>query len=188
MGRWQDLNRREFLGALGAAAASYYVFPPGRVLAGELPQAPMKFAPFEFPPEFIFGAATAAYQIEGAWNEDGKGESIWDHFVHYQSKKIKNHETGDVADDFYHRYESDLSLMKQMNIPAFRFSLSWPRIIPAGTGTINQRGIDFYHRVIDTCLEKNIEPWITCYHWDLPQTLEEKGGWTNRDVIHWFED
>src|SRR5690242_17183627 len=118
----------------------------------------------DFGAGFVWGTATSAYQTEGAWNEDGKGESIWDHFVHHHSGKIKNRENGDVADDFYHRYESDIELMNEMKIPAFRFSLSWPRILPSGTGTINQKGIDFYHRVIDTCLEKNIEPWITCYH------------------------
>jgi len=141
----------------------------------------------DFGRDFIWGAATAAYQIEGAWNEDGKGENIWDHFSHY-TKKVHAGETGDVADDFYHRYESDIELMKKMNIPAFRFSLSWSRIIPQGTGPVNQKGIDFYNKVIDKCLKEGIEPWVTCYHWDLPQALEEKGGWTNREIIKWFED
>ena len=142
----------------------------------------------DFGKDFVWGAATAAYQIEGAWNEDGKGESIWDHFVHKHPGKIYKHQTADVTDDFYHRYESDIKLMKQLNIPAFRFSIAWSRLLPDGTGNINQKGIDFYNRVIDTCLKNNIEPWVTCYHWDLPQALEEKGGWLNRDILGWFEE
>ncbi|MCX6198694.1 MAG: GH1 family beta-glucosidase [Bacteroidetes bacterium] len=142
----------------------------------------------DFGKDFIWGTATAAYQIEGGWNEDGKGESVWDHFVHEHKGKIKTHETGDVACDFYHRYESDIELMHKMNIPASRFSIGWSRVLPQGTGAVNQKGIDFYHRVIDKCLKENVEPWVTCYHWDLPQALEEKGGWANRDSIKWFEE
>lgn len=141
----------------------------------------------DFGKDFVWGTATAAYQIEGAWNLDGKSESVWDHFTHHRKAKIKTRENGDVACDFYHRYESDIELMRQMNIPAFRFSLAWTRILPEGTGKINQKGIDFYHRVIDKCLKENVAPWITCYHWDLPQILEDKGGWANRDSIRWFE-
>ncbi|MCW5906304.1 MAG: beta-glucosidase [Chitinophagales bacterium] len=142
----------------------------------------------DFGKDFVWGTATAAYQIEGAWNLDGKSESIWDHFTHHRKAKIKTRENGDVACDFYHRYESDIELMRQMNIPAFRFSLAWTRILPDGTGKVNQKGIDFYHRVIDKCLKENVAPWITCYHWDLPQILEDKGGWANRDSIRWFEE
>ncbi len=141
----------------------------------------------DFGKDFVWGTASAAYQIEGGWNADGKGESIWDHFVHH-THKIKRHETADVADDFYHLYNSDIELMHKMNIPASRFSIGWSRVIPQGTGQINQKGIDFYNRVIDKCLKENIEPWVTCYHWDLPQALQEKGGWINRDVIKWFEE
>ena len=187
MGRWQDLNRREFLGALGAAAASYYVFPPGRVLAGELPQAPMKFAPFEFPPEFIFGAATAAYQIEGAWNEDGKGESIWDRFSH-TAGKVKGGYTGDVACDSYHRYKEDVALLKQLNMKSYRFSISWPRIQADGTGKANPKGLDYYKRLTDALLEAKIRPLCTLYHWDLPQKLEDAGGWPNRDLAARFTE
>jgi beta-glucosidase len=142
----------------------------------------------DFGRDFIWGTATAAYQIEGAWNEDGKGESIWDHFVHHHPKKIKNRETGDVADDFYHRYNSDIELMHQMHIPASRFSIGWSRILPEGTGRVNDKGIDFYNRLIDKCLKENVTPWVTCYHWDLPQALQEKGGWANRDMIKYFAD
>ncbi len=141
----------------------------------------------DFGNDFVWGTATASYQIEGGWNEDGKGESNWDHFVHH-TRKVDRHETGDVADDFYHRYASDIALMHQLNIPAFRFSLSWPRIVPTGSGAVNQKGIDFYNRVIDTCLQKGIQPWVTCYHWDMPQTLEAKGGWRNRDILGRFEE
>jgi beta-glucosidase len=142
----------------------------------------------DFGKDFVWGTATAAYQIEGGWNEDGKGESIWDNFVHEHPHKIKTRETGDVADDFYHHYESDIELMHKMHIPASRFSLAWTRILPNGTGQVNQKGIDFYNRLIDKCHKENVEPWVTCYHWDLPQVLQDKGGWANRDVIKWFED
>ncbi len=139
-----------------------------------------------FGKEFIFGVSTAAYQIEGSWNEDGKGESIWDHFAHKHPGRFKNRANGDVACDFYHRYKHDIRLMKSLHIPAFRFSISWSRIFPDGIGETNQKGIDFYHRVIDECLDQNIQPWITLYHWDLPQALQKKGGWTNRDIVNWF--
>ncbi|MFI5135253.1 MAG: glycoside hydrolase family 1 protein, partial [Chitinophagales bacterium] len=178
------MTRKEFLQLTAITSASALL--PFDLIAKIFPDEELHRR--DFGNDFVWGTATAAYQIEGAWNEDGKGESIWDHFVHYRNNKIKTRETGDVACDFYHRYESDIELMHQLNIPAFRFSLSWPRIIPNGSGTLNQKGIDFYHRVIDKCLEENIEPWVMCYHWDLPQALEEKGGWTNRDSIHWFED
>ncbi len=134
---------------------------------------------------FVWGAACAAYQVEGAWNTDGKGESIWDHFVHLRGK-IYHGETGDVATDFYHRYKEDIGLLKQMDFDAFRFSLSWSRIFPKGTGKINPAGVKFYHNVIDTCLENGIEPWVTIYHWDLPQALEDKGGWKSREIVAWF--
>ena len=140
-----------------------------------------------FPSDFVWGVSTAAYQIEGANSEEGKGSSIWDQFV---SKKgnIYAGQHGRVACDFYHRYKEDILLMKSMNIKNFRFSLSWTRILPNGTGEINSHGLEFYDRVIDFCLECGITPWVTLYHWDLPQALEEKGGWTNRDVLNWFEN
>ena len=142
----------------------------------------------DFGNNFVWGTATASYQIEGGWNEDGKGESNWDYFTHYHKNKIKHHENGDVADDFYHRYASDIELMRKMNIPAYRFSVSWPRVLPNGTGAVNPKGIDFYNRVIDKCLKEGIEPWLTCYHWDMPQVLEAKGGWTNREMLKWFDE
>jgi len=137
--------------------------------------------------KFAWGVASAAYQIEGSPSSDGKGLSIWDIFSHKKGK-IKNAANGDIAVDFYHRYPEDIDLIKQMNMNAFRFSLSWSRIMPNGTGKLNQKGLDYYQQVIDKSLEKGIEPWITLYHWDLPQLLEDKGGWTNRDIIGWFSE
>ena len=141
----------------------------------------------DFGPDFIWGTATAAYQIEGGHNADGKGPSIWDKFSHKKGK-IHENENGDIACDFYHLYEKDILLMKQMNIPAFRFSLSWSRIFPKGVGEINKAGVEFYHKVIDCCLKNGVEPWVTLYHWDLPQILEDQGGWLNRKVVDWFHE
>jgi beta-glucosidase len=139
-----------------------------------------------FGEDFHWGVSASALQTEGAWNEDGKGPSNWDVFAQ-RRRKIRNKDTPAIATDFYHRYKEDVSIIRALNIPNFRFSLSWSRILPEGTGRINQKGIDFYNRVIDACLENNITPWITLYHWDMPQALEEKGGWTNRDILSWFE-
>ena len=139
----------------------------------------------DFGDDFIWGVATASYQIEGAVSKDGREPSIWDTFSEKKGK-IKTGETGAVACDFYNRYPKDIELVKKMNFDVFRFSLAWSRILPNGTGKINQKGIDFYHRIIDSCLENNVQPWITLYHWDLPQALEDKGGWKNRDIIDWF--
>ncbi len=138
-----------------------------------------------FGKDFIWGVSTAAPQIEGGWNEDGKSPSVWDVFSQIKGK-IKTDEKPDMACNFYHKYSEDISLIKQMNFDAFRFSLAWSRILPNGVGEKNQKGIDFYHRVIDKCLEKGIQPWVTLYHWDIPQVLQDKGGWVNRDVINWF--
>jgi len=145
------------------------------------------FVKDDFGIDFKWGVAAAAYQTEGAWNTDGKGESIWDHFSRIPGK-IERGENADVAADFYHRYAEDIDLIKSMNFKVFRFSTSWPRIIPSGTGEINRKGLDFYHKVIDKCLSVGIEPWITLYHWDLPQALEEQGGWANRKIIDWFSE
>ena len=147
----------------------------------------MEFVKSEFGPDFTWGVSTAAYQVEGANNSFGKGKSIWDVFTHAKGKIFEG-QNGDIACDFYRRYTHDILLMASMGIPNFRFSLSWSRIIPKGTGNVNPEGIEFYNRVIDFCLELNIEPWITLYHWDLPYELEKKGGWTNREIIKWFGD
>ena len=141
----------------------------------------------DFGADFQWGVSTAAFQTEGAWDTDGKGPSIWDTFTHRKGK-IKGGQRADVACDFYHRYREDVAFIKQMHIPNFRFSLSWPRIMPAGTGAPNSKGLDFYDRLIDHVLEQGITPWVTLYHWDLPQALQDKGGWTNRDVVSWLAD
>jgi beta-glucosidase len=132
-----------------------------------------------FPNNFIWGAATAAYQIEGAWNEDGKGESIWDRFSHTPGK-VFNNDNGDVACDHYHRWRDDIALMRELGLQAYRFSIAWPRILPEGTGAVNQAGLDFYDRLVDGLLEAGITPFATLYHWDLPQVLQDEGGWANR--------
>jgi beta-glucosidase len=144
-------------------------------------------ADMSFPKGFLWGTASAAYQIEGAWNEDGKGESIWDRFSHTRGK-IKRGETGDIACDFYHLYRQDIATQSELGLNAARISLSWPRILPTGYGAINSKGLDFYDRVIDELLAHNIQPWVTLFHWDLPQALEDKGGWPNRDLAEFFRD
>ncbi len=131
---------------------------------------------------FIWGVATSSYQIEGAANIDGRGESIWDTFCRVPGK-VANGDNGDVACDHYHRYKEDLDLMKWLGVDAYRFSVSWTRVIPNGTGAINQAGLDFYDRVIDGTLERGIEPWLTMYHWDLPEALQKRGGWNNRESV-----
>ena len=147
----------------------------------------LDFSSLDFGTDFKWGVATAAYQIEGAQNIDGKSPSIWDTFSHKKGS-IKTGENGDIACDFYHSYEKDLDLLKSLNMTVFRFSIAWSRILPNGSGTPNQSGLDFYHRVIDACLARGIEPWITLYHWDLPQILQDKGGWKNRDAVVWFSE
>lgn len=140
-----------------------------------------------FGKNFQWGVSSAAYQTEGAHDTDGKGLSIWDVFSAKKGRISGGQQIGKAC-DFYNLYSGDISLLKELNIPNFRFSLSWSRIMPRGTGTVNQKGIDFYNRVIDACLENGVDPWLTLYHWDLPHELELKGGWTNRDIISWFSD
>jgi len=140
-----------------------------------------------FPKDFVWGAATAAYQIEGAWDEDGRGESIWDRFCHTPGNVADGH-TGDTACDHYHRWQEDIGIMQQLGLHAYRFSVSWPRLLPQGRGRINPPGLDFYDRLVDGLLAAHIEPYLTLYHWDLPQALQDEGGWTNRDTAHAFAD
>jgi len=147
----------------------------------------MHYTKADFGEDFRWGVSTAAYQIEGAHNTDGKGPSIWDTFVQKKNKIYQN-QNGNTACNFYHHYADDIALMYKLKIENYRFSLSWSRIMPHGTGAINHKGIDFYDRVIDFCLELGIEPWVTLYHWDLPHALQLRGGWTNRDVVGWFSD
>jgi beta-glucosidase len=139
----------------------------------------------EFPNDFLWGAATAAYQIEGAAYEDGRGESIWDRFCATPGK-VRNGDTGAVACDFYHRYPEDIALMRDLGLDAFRFSIAWPRILPEGRGRVNQAGLDFYDRLVDELLANGIQPFPTLYHWDLPQVLEDVGGWPERATAEAF--
>lgn len=140
---------------------------------------------FDFPADFVWGAATSSYQIEGAWDEDGKGESIWDRFSHTPGR-IKDGDTGDVACDHYHRWAEDVALMETLGLHAYRFSVSWPRVLPAGRGAVNPAGLDFYDRLVDGLLEAGIEPFVTLYHWDLPQALQDEGGWPVRTTAEAF--
>ena len=141
-----------------------------------------------FPDGFYWGVATSAYQVEGAWNEDGKGESIWDRFAHTPGN-IAHGDTGDVANDHYHRYAEDVALMKSIGATAYRFSVAWPRIFPEGTGQPNPKGLDFYQRLVDALLEAGIAPFATLYHWDLPQALQDRyGGWQSKDTVEAFAD
>jgi beta-glucosidase len=144
-------------------------------------------AKLTFPDGFLWGAATASYQIEGAWNEDGKGPSIWDEFSHTPGK-VAAGDTGDVACDHYHRYRDDVALMKSLNLGAYRFSISWPRVLPEGEGKPNEAGLDFYSRLVDELLAAGIAPCPTLYHWDLPLALDRQGGWPNIDTARKFAD
>lgn len=142
----------------------------------------------KFDQNFIFGASTAAYQIEGAWDEDGKGVSIWDHFAHLPGTMRHGH-TGDVACDHYHRYREDVALMKELGLDSYRFSISWPRIFPQGKGPANRKGVDFYARLVDTLLDAGISPFITLFHWDMPQALwDDCRGWLGRDSVGYFTE
>jgi len=142
---------------------------------------------FRFPDGFLWGAATAAYQIEGAADADGKGPSIWDTFTH-TAGKVWHDDTGDVACDSYRRYPEDIAMLQRLGVGSYRFSLSWPRIQPDGRGQANQAGLDYYSRLVDALLDKGITPMVTLYHWDLPQALQDKGGWAARDIAEMFGD
>ena len=155
----------------------------------ETPAPSRKLRPLarKFPRKFFWGTATSAYQTEGAWNEDGKGLSIWDTYAHTPGN-MRNNDTGDVANDHYHRYKEDVALMKELGATAYRFSICWPRVFPEGVGQPNAKGLDFYERLVDELCAKDIEPFATLYHWDLPQALQDKGGWQSRDIPKAFGD
>ena len=140
-----------------------------------------------FPRGFIWGVSTSSYQIEGAAAVDGRAPSIWDVFCR-QPGRVANGDTGDVACDHYHRYREDVALMKRLGLQVYRFSVAWPRVLPQGRGRANSLGLDFYDRLIDELLGNGIEPWLCLYHWDLPQALDDLGGWQNRDIALWFAD
>ncbi len=177
-------TRREFLATSAAAAVGLAggVSP----LAGETARPPQNPAT-PFPKGFLWGASTSAYQIEGAAREDGKGPSIWDEFCR-RPGAIWEAQSGDIACDHYHRYREDVRQMRALGLGAYRFSVSWPRILPAGTGAVNPKGLDFYSRLVDALLDAGVAPFLTLYHWDLPLALQQRGGWRNRDAADWFAD
>ncbi len=183
------MNRRQFisrsLSLAGIAAVSSFVVRPWGSLAAAVTGQTQ--SPIMFPKNFYWGTATAAYQVEGAVREDGRGESVWDRFAHTPGK-IKNGDTGDVACDHYHRYREDVALMRSLHLNSYRFSIAWPRIQPDGAGKANAKGLDFYKRLVDELLAAGIRPLPTLYHWDLPQALEDRGGWPNRDTAARFAD
>jgi beta-glucosidase len=186
----KKISRRTFAKIAGTAtlastsstALGSFSEQPARTKANV--QAPAR----EFPKGFLWGSATAAYQVEGAVTEDGRGPSIWDTFSHTQGKVVDN-ATGDIADDHYHRYKEDVQLMKSLGVKTYRFSIAWPRVFPAGDGPPNPKGLDFYNRLVDELLANNIQPFATLYHWDLPQALQDRGGgWESRDTAKAFGD
>lgn len=187
------MNRREFMtktllgtgGALLAGNLAAKSAGNAEQVSGEIANTEIIRA--RFPEGFLWGMATASYQVEGAWNNDGKGESIWDRCSHTVGK-IKGNATGDIACDQYHLYPQDIGILKRLSMKSYRFSISWARIQPNGTGAANQKGLDHYRRLADSLLEAGIRPFCTLYHWDLPQALEDHGGWPNRDLAGYFAD
>ncbi len=147
----------------------------------------MSYSKEDFGDSFVWGVSTAAYQIEGGHDADGKGPSVWDEFVKLKGK-IQDGTNADVSCNHYEHMVDDIGIIHRLNVSHYRFSLSWSRIFPTGIGEVNQAGVDFYNRLIDECLAKNITPWVTLYHWDLPQALEDQGGWISREVLNWFEE
>ncbi len=178
----KSLSRRDLIKLAGAGALA--ATPASARTSADIGPGALE----TFPRGFLWGTATSAYQIEGAWNEDGKGESIWDRFAHTPGK-IKNGDTGDVALDHYHRYKDDVQSIKALGAKSYRFSISWPRLFPQGTGQPNPKGLDFYERLTDALLAGGITPFATLYHWDLPQALQDSaGGWESRDTAKAFAD
>ena len=181
-------SRRDLIAFAGAGALAVSSAAPVSAKTNAQTEQTNPFTQRGLPPEFLWGTATSAYQIEGAWRDDGKGESIWDRFAHTPGK-IRNGDTGDFALDHYHRYKDDVVQMKALGVRAYRFSISWPRIFPQGTGAPNAQGLDFYDRLTDELLANKIEPFATLYHWDLPQALQDSvGGWESADTAKAFAD
>jgi len=160
----------------------------GLLAAGRVPRSSAAAADDgAFPADFVWGASTSSYQIEGAVDDDGRGKSIWDVFSHTPGR-VKNGDTGDIACDHYHRWRDDIDLLARGNFSAYRFSTAWSRILPSGGGAVEQRGLDFYERLVDGLIANGVAPWLCLYHWDLPQALQENGGWLNRDTSAAFAD
>lgn len=186
-----DISRRDFA-RLAALATASGALPVAAAAAADAPATKSAAdardpRALPFPDGFLWGSATASYQVEGAVHEDGRGQTIWDTFSHTPGK-THNGDTGDVADDQYHRYQGDIDLMRDLGLKAFRFSIAWSRIFPDGTGKPNQKGIDHYRRLTEALRAAGIEPYCTLYHWDLPQALQDRGGWQNRDTAQAFAD
>jgi beta-glucosidase len=186
------VSRRKFLGVSAAVAGGATVVrqaaaqpaaaaPAGAAAAGQ------KRSAAGYPKDFVWGVATAAYQIEGAATEDGRGPSVWDVFSRKKGAVFEGH-TGDTACDHYHRYKDDIALMKALGVKSYRFSVAWTRVLPQGTGAVNDKGLDFYSRLVDELLKNGIQPMCTVFHWDYPQALYQRGGWLNRDSADWFAD
>ena len=181
-----NLSRRDIGKLVGAAALAVTANASASAQQRKKQALPPASLP-QFPRGFYWGVATAAYQIEGSPDADGKGKSIWDVYAHIPGK-MENGDTGDVAIDHYRRYKEDVKVMKDLGANAYRFSISWPRIVPTGSGQLNQAGLDFYKRLVDELLAAGIQPFATLYHWDLPQSLQGKGGWQSRDTAKAFGD
>jgi beta-glucosidase len=179
------VTRRRFVTASAASVAAAAARGTARA-QGTAQKATAPAGP-PFPEGFTWGCATAAYQVEGGWDADGKGPSVWDMFVRKEGTVWRGH-TGDVACDHYHRFREDVGLMKEIGLGAYRFSVSWPRVLPEGAGATNRKGLEFYDRLIDELLRAGVEPWLTCFHWDFPLALYRRGGWLNRDSAQWFAD
>lgn len=192
--RTGPISRRQFLGTSGASALSLAALQLGRnqqqssssPLAGQ-PSASLAPAKSPFPDNFLWGASTSAYQVEGAIREDGKDLSVWDEFVR-QPGAILDDQTGNIACDFYHRYAEDIARMQSIDLRAFRFSVAWSRVLPEGTGEVNQKGLDFYSHLVDSLLAAKITPVLTLFHWDTPLALMQRGSWEARDMAGWFSD
>ncbi len=178
-------SRRTLARVLGGASAALSL--PAAATSAVAAQGPAGASSRAFPADFLWGSATASYQVEGAVHEGGRGPTIWDTFSHTPGK-THNGDTGDVADDYYHRYPEDIALMKDLGLKTCRFSVAWSRIFPTGTGQPNQQGLDFYRRMVDALLASGVQPYCTLYHWDLPQPLQDRGGWENRDTAKAFAD
>lgn len=182
------LSRRQFAKAIGALVAAGVVPAMSVQAAAKATDEKLRAdGGRAFPSGFVWGTATAAYQVEGAIKADGRGASIWDVFAHTPGKVVDG-STGDVADDAYHRYPEDIALMRALGVGAYRFSVAWPRIFPDGTGKPNPKGVDHYKRLIDALHAAGIDPYVTLYHWDLPEAMQRKGGWQNRDTAKAFAD
>lgn len=186
------ISRRKLARLLGASAAAATLPSIASAATGTgagllLTPPPPAAGPHTFPQGFLWGSATASYQVEGAAKEDGRGPTIWDTFSHTPGK-VANGDTGDAADDFYHLYKQDIAMMKDMGLKSLRFSIAWSRVFPTGTGAVNPKGLDFYHRLVDSLLEAGIAPYCTLFHWDLPQSLQDRGGWQNRQTAVAFAD